>query len=180
MLFLEVSVQQESSFPVAEFAKNFADKRQIIKTAQANLARAQEKQKDYYDRKRSNVTFKAGDMVMLDAKNLKKIGPFEIEAMINDDTPASCTQALNRLVESFRLKPNKIQESPDPESRADPETGSELHIVEALVKKRVYNKQPEWLVKWHGLPEHESTWEKEKNIRHDAHWRDLVQDFKIR
>lgn len=62
----------------------------------------------------------------------------------------------------------------------DEETGSELYIVEALVEKRVYSKQPEWLVKWHGVPEHECTWEKEKNLRHVSHWRDLVQDFKIR
>ena len=39
----------------------------------------------------------------------------------------------------------------------DEETGSELHIVEALVKKRVYNKKNERLVRWHGLPVHECT-----------------------
>lgn len=58
--------------PIPEYARQFADKRQkIIILAQTNLAKAQDKQKDYYERKRSNVTFKAVDMVMLDARHLK-------------------------------------------------------------------------------------------------------------
>ena len=65
------------------------------------MENAQKKQKEYYDRKLSSVTFNAGDMVMLDSRHLnlrhrnngqdatnsklvaKKIGPFKIEKMIN-------------------------------------------------------------------------------------------------
>ena len=197
--------------PVAEYAKKFADRRQkIIKLAQTNLAKAQEKQKNYYDKKRSNVTFTTGDMVMLDAKHLKlrhhnmgtgtsktkllakKIGPFKIETMINSNVARLVLpRSLRKLHPSFNIDllshfvPNPTRFSGRPIPKAvpvilDEETGSELHIVEALVKKRVYNKKNEWLVRWHGLPVHECTWEKEQNIRHVAHWQDLVQDFKIR
>lgn len=86
---------------IVDYARQFEDKRQkIIKLAQTNLAKAQETQKDYNDRKCSNVTFKAGDMIMIDAGHLKlrhhnmgnettktkllakKIGPFQIKGMI--------------------------------------------------------------------------------------------------
>ena len=88
--------------PVAEYVRNFADRRQkIIQLTQTNLGKANEKQKDCYNRKRRNVTCKTGDIVMLDAKQhklrhhnmeigtnktklfTKKIGPFRIETMIN-------------------------------------------------------------------------------------------------
>ena len=84
------------------------------------MAKAQEKQKDYYDRKRSNVTFKTGDMVMLNARHLKlrlynlgveinklkllakKIGPFEIEAMINNNvTKLVLPRNLHKPHQSF-------------------------------------------------------------------------------
>ena len=46
----------------------------------------------------------------------------------------------------------------------DQENGIELRIVVALVKKRVYNEQPDCLDKWHGLSGHEHTWEKETSF----------------
>uniref|UniRef100_A0AAV1UHC2 Chromo domain-containing protein n=1 Tax=Peronospora matthiolae TaxID=2874970 RepID=A0AAV1UHC2_9STRA len=193
---------------ISEYAKKFADRRQkIIEFARKNLESAQKKQKEHYDRKRSSVTFNAGDMVMLDARHLnlrhrnngqdatnsklvaKKIGPFKIKKMINQNVAKlTLPRALLKLHPSFNIDllshfvPNPVRFSSRPVPKAvpvilDEATGDELHIVEALVKKRMVNRQPEWLVRWHGLPEHECTWEKEKNIRHVTHWRDLVKDF---
>ena len=34
----------------------------------------------------------------------------------------------------------------------DEATADELHIVEALVKKPMVSRQPEWDVRWYGLP----------------------------
>ncbi|GMF48732.1 unnamed protein product [Phytophthora fragariaefolia] len=39
----------------------------------------------------------------------------------------------------------------------DEETGEELYIMEKLVEKRTRCRKCHWLVKWHGLPEHETT-----------------------
>ncbi|ETW07659.1 hypothetical protein H310_02122 [Aphanomyces invadans] len=39
----------------------------------------------------------------------------------------------------------------------DDATDDELYIVEKLLKKRTFNRQVEFLVKWHGLPESEAT-----------------------
>ncbi|GMF68895.1 unnamed protein product [Phytophthora fragariaefolia] len=48
----------------------------------------------------------------------------------------------------------------------DEDTGEELYIVEKLLKKPTRCRKRQWLVKWHGLPEHEATWESEAQIRH--------------
>jgi hypothetical protein len=42
----------------------------LIEKARDVLVKAQEEQKRYYDRKRSSVTFKQGDLVILDTRNL--------------------------------------------------------------------------------------------------------------
>ncbi|KAG6614963.1 Retrotransposon protein [Phytophthora cinnamomi] len=90
-------LQSENDVTLAELAKNFAKERQeIVERAQKNLEEAQARQKEYYDRKRRQVVFKRGDLVLLDTKNLplktvnkntelkkaklaaKKVGPFVI------------------------------------------------------------------------------------------------------
>ena len=103
----------------------------------------------------------------------KKIGPFKIERMINQNVAKlTLPRAFIKLHPSFNIDllshfvPNPVRFSSRPVPKAvpviDEATGDEWHIVEALVKKRMVSRQPEWLVRWHGLPEHESTWEKEK------------------
>ncbi|KAF1334741.1 Retroelement pol polyprotein, partial [Globisporangium splendens] len=193
---------------IAEFAKNFAEKRQqVVKLAQENLKQAQERQKKYYDRKRREVEFNAGDLVMLDTKNLplktvaqstslqnaklpaKKVGPFKIDSMVNKNVarlvlppnmkrlhPAFNVELLSHYVEN----PTKFHSRPIPKAAPvilDDETGEALHVVEALLCSKTYNRQRMWLVKWLGYPAHESTWECEKNIRHVSHWNRLLQEF---
>ncbi|KAF1314665.1 Retrotransposon nucleocapsid protein, partial [Globisporangium splendens] len=157
---------------VAEFAKNFAEKRQqIIKLAQENLKQAQERQKKYYDRKRRDVEFEAGNLVVLDTKNLplktvarstslqkaklaaKKVGPFKIDAMVNKNVarlvlppnmkrlhPAFNVELLSHYVEN----PTKFYTRPIPKAVPailDDETGEALHVVEALLRRKVHNRQ---------------------------------------
>ena len=82
--------------PISELASNFAkDSQDLVHKARENLEQAQERQKKYYDSKRTRFTFSVGDLVLLDTKNLplktvnahmelkkakittKKAGPFE-------------------------------------------------------------------------------------------------------
>ena len=108
---------------LTEYAKKFADRRQkIIEFARTNLENAQKKQKEYYDRKRSSVTFKAEGMVMLDARHLnlrhrnngqdttnaklvaKKIGPFKIKRMVNQNVAKlTIPRAFINLQLSFNI-----------------------------------------------------------------------------
>ncbi|KAF1333225.1 polyprotein, partial [Globisporangium splendens] len=193
---------------IAEFAKNFAEKRQqVVKLAQENLKQAQERQKKYYDRKRREVEFNAGDLVMLDTKNLplktvtqstslqkaklaaKKVGPFKIDSMVNKNAARLVLPPnMKRLHPAFNVEllshyvenPTKFHSRPIPKAAPvilDDETGEALHVVEALLRSKTHNRQRMWLVKWLGYPAHESTWDYEKNIRHVSHWNRLLQEF---
>jgi RNase H-like domain found in reverse transcriptase/Integrase zinc binding domain/Chromo (CHRromatin Organisation MOdifier) domain len=201
----------ESQENIVEFAKQFKEARQkIIDMARTHLLKAQKSQKNYYDLKRSNVTFKQGDLVMLDTRRLplahaardidakrcklapRKIGPFEIERMVNDNVaklilPRSM-KALNPtfnvdILSHYVENPERFETRVIPKSSRviiDQDTGEELHVIEKLLKRRQFNRQMEWLVKWHGLPDHESTWELEKKIKKVSHWKVLVDDFQRR
>ncbi|KAG2783467.1 hypothetical protein Pcac1_g6727 [Phytophthora cactorum] len=60
------------------------------------------------------------------------------------------------------------------------EDGEHLHVIKALVKKRFFNRHSWYLVKWHGLPHHENTWERESDIKHESHWKTLLKDLRRR
>ncbi|POM62321.1 Retroelement [Phytophthora palmivora] len=186
---------------LAEFANNSARERQeVVEQPQVNLKHAQERQKEYYDRKRRQEVFKEGDVVLLDTKNLplktvnkntelkkatlaaKKFGRFVIERMMNDNvaklilpvTMKRLNPAFNVALLSHYLTnridfPNRLIPKAAP-INLDDETGEELYINEKLLKQRTRRRKREWLVKRHGLPEHEATWEREANIKHVSHW----------
>ncbi|ETV67545.1 hypothetical protein H257_16276 [Aphanomyces astaci] len=59
-------------------------------------------------------------------------------------------------------------------------TGEEMYIVEKLLKKCQFKRKLEYLVKWHGHPESEATWELMKDIKHVVHFKQLVQDLESR
>jgi hypothetical protein len=86
------------------------------------------------------------------------------------------------LLSHYVTNPQEFEGRPIP--KASPiilnENNEQLHIIERLLRKRQFNRKPEWLVKWHNLPDHESTWELEKNINKVSHWRSLVKDFQNR
>ncbi|KAF1314389.1 Retrotransposon nucleocapsid protein, partial [Globisporangium splendens] len=201
-------VSSDLTVSIAEYAKRFATERQkIVNQARMNLLQAQERQKMYYDRKRRDVQFKAGDLVLLDTKNVplktvnantdlkkaklaaKKIGPFEIEHMINDNVAKLKLQRnmkrLNPtfnidLLSHYRVGTSQFPGRPLPKATPivlDMDTGEELHIVEQMIRPRQFHRQKEWLVKWHGLPSHESIWERERSIKHVSHWNQLLEDF---
>ncbi|POM69885.1 Retrotransposon protein [Phytophthora palmivora] len=158
-------VYSESDGILAEFVKNFArERREVVVHAQDNLKHAQERQKEYYDRKHRQVVFKEGDLILFDTKNLprktvnknteletakladKKIGPFVIERMINanvmmlilPDTTKWLNPSFNKAVSII----------------PDNEAGEELYS-EKLLMRRTRQRKREWLAKWHGSPEHE-------------------------
>ncbi|TYZ60744.1 hypothetical protein PybrP1_004931, partial [[Pythium] brassicae (nom. inval.)] len=140
---------------------------------------AQASQKKYYDEKRRvhQIEFKKGDLVMLDTKRIpfahatqgtesrvaklaaRKVGPFEILRMVNPNVA--------------KLKLPKSMKRMNPTFNVD-------ILQPKLLRKRQVNSKPEWLVKWHGYAEHEATWEREQDIRHVAHWKNLVDDYKRR
>ncbi|KAG6574445.1 Retrotransposon nucleocapsid protein [Phytophthora cinnamomi] len=202
-----VQVQQGLSEYANRF-KDERDK--IIGKAKEHLLKAQASQKKYYDQHRSNVQFKEGDLVMLDTRRIplkhaakdidvkraklaaRKVGPFVIKRMINDNAARLILpRSMKSLNPTFNVdvlshyvsNPDKFETRVLPKASriiTNEDTGEDLHIVEKLLRKRQFNRKIEWLVKWHGLPDHESSWELEKDIKHVSHWKVLVDDFKRR
>uniref|UniRef100_M4BIY5 Chromo domain-containing protein n=1 Tax=Hyaloperonospora arabidopsidis (strain Emoy2) TaxID=559515 RepID=M4BIY5_HYAAE len=78
--------------------------------------------------------------------------------------------------------PDKFLSRPIPKSSklVSDDPSNRLQIVKKLLEKRQFNRQPEWLVQWHGEAKRQATWERERNIRHVFHWKELVVDFKRR
>jgi len=155
------------------------------------------------------IEFKKGDLVMLDTKRIplahatqgtesrvaklaaRKVGPFEILRMINPNVAKlKLPKSMKRMNPTFNVDilqpyvptPDKFMSRPIPKASKIvlAEDNDKLYIVNKLLRKRQVNSKPEWLVKWHGYAEHEATWEREQDIRHVAHWKNLVDDYKRR
>ncbi|KAG2816987.1 hypothetical protein PC112_g13230 [Phytophthora cactorum] len=104
------------------------------------------------------------------------IGPYAILAIQGNVVLLDLPANLKHLSLCFNIDKLKVYTSnPDRfEGRVIPKStpvifdddGAPLHVVEALIKKRIFNRQPEYLVKWHGLPHHENTWERERDVKH--------------
>ena len=192
-----------------EFAYKFAKERQVIITqAKKSMKRAQERQAEYYNKKRSPEEFDKGDWVLLATENLnlfhatnnpkvksrklapRYIGPYCITRKLSRlNYEHQLPKTMPRLHKVFNIEHlkrcpgNPVQFSRRPLRKIAPviidAQGQELHIVEALQKFHVYCKKREFLVKWAGLPESENTWEYESTIKHVSHWQELLKDFKL-
>lgn len=192
-----------------EYASRFAQHRQeVIERARKNLLNAQASQKKFYDKRRADNPFKVGDLALLSTQDLnishataettlrsrkftpRFIGPYTIlELHVNVallDLPAN----LKHLNPRFNIDKLKVYTSnPDRfEGREIPKStpvifdddGEPLHIIETLIQRRIFNRHPEYLVKWHGLPHHENTWERERDIKHVSHWKTLLKELRQR
>lgn len=196
--------------PLVEYAQRFVNERKkLVELARKNLLAAQERQKQYYDKKRREVKFVEGDLVLLSTKNLslriaadgakdkknklaaKRIGPFRISKMLSENVARlELPEKLSRLHPTFNVEllthyvenPTKFKTRPTSKSApiiVDEEAG-EKYVVEKLLEFRQVRRKREWLVKWQSYPEHESTWEPEKEIKHVSHWLRLVEEYENR
>ncbi|GMF30304.1 unnamed protein product [Phytophthora lilii] len=192
-----------------EHASRFVQQRQqVIERARKNLQDAQEAQKKFYDRRRAENPFKVGDLALLSTQDLnishataettlrsrkfvpRFIGPYTIKELHGNVAMLDLPANMKRLSQRFNIdKPKVYNNNPDrfagriiPKSTPVifDEDGEPLHVIEALVKKRVFNRKPEYLVKWHGLPHHENTWECERDIKHVSHWQTLLKELRER
>ncbi|ETP39160.1 hypothetical protein F442_13361, partial [Phytophthora nicotianae P10297] len=192
-----------------EYASRFVQHRpEVIERARKNLLDAQEAQKKFYDRRRAANPFKVGDLALLSTQDLNSshataettlrsrkfiprfIGPYPILELHGNVALLDLPANLKHISPRFNIDKLKVYNS-NPDrfvGRVIPKStpvifdddGETLHVVEALIKKRIFNRQPEYLVKWHGLPHHENTWERERDIKHVSHWQALLKDLRQR
>ena len=169
--------------------------RSSLTDAKTALARAQQRQREYENQSRRDVTYAEGDQVLLSTANLKlrgagparKLlpkfeGPFRVSAVISPvayrlELPP--TMAMHPVFHVSLLKPYRSSEAfpnREPNTRPPPVTalGPDHFVVERLLDVKSVGRGKHskrlFLVKWAGYPLYESTWEPEANLtRLDAY-----------
>ncbi|KAH0609977.1 uncharacterized protein H6S33_012523 [Morchella sextelata] len=187
---MEAEVVNPTSDLYAHFIRGVHD------SALARLTDTREKMGKYYDRKRDeSPNFKIGDMVMLNAANIKtrrstkkldhkKLGPFKIIRLAGK---RACELELPpqvkihnvfhiELLERYRQSsiPGREQRPPTPDE-VDKE-GEVLYEVESIVGSRKSRRGlVEYLVKWRGYSMSDCTYQVMDVMNEDV--LDLVRDF---
>jgi hypothetical protein len=171
--------------------------RSTLVEVDAELHRAQEYQKKYADRHRRDVTFVVGDRVWLNAADInydigahklldKYIGPFAVVQLVSPVAyKLELPPRLSRIHPVFHVSklkkeitdggkfPGRVQVTrPPPADKID---GEDAWYVERIINKRKTKKGAiEYLVKWEGYPEWESTWLPIANVKHA---RDAIHEY---
>ena len=159
-----------------------------VAQAISNLKRAQDKQKDYADRRRREVEFQVGDQVLLSTRNLpvqvaaggsRKLGPLYCGPFtVLEKYTAAYKLKLPphmKIHPIFHVSQLKLYRQPTNETRTyqrpDPiltTAGEEEYEVEEIINHRTRRRGRqvirEYLILWKGYPAHEMTWEPEDNV----------------
>jgi len=173
---------------------NFLDRHSYIwPTAKQNMLKAQSDQKRHADKHRRDEQFAVGDEVLLSTRDLhlaadasqqhraakltgRFIGPLKVTRVINPNAyelelPPQLkihpVQNISKLRHYIR-SPDRFAARPQPLSRPPPEavdaTGDGEYVVERILAERKVGRGKQYLVKWAGYPNEESSWEPRKNL----------------
>jgi hypothetical protein len=164
-----------------EFVKRI---KKIREEAQSALQRAAEDMARFHDVHRGKATsFKVGDKVWLDSRNIKTtrptkklddkwFGPFPIVKVISENAyKLKLTPAFAQVHPVFHITllrkatPDEILERPKP-SHPEPEIdeeGEEAFEVEEVLDSRLYRRKLEYLIKWKGYGPEWNLWVPEED-----------------
>ncbi len=196
------SLMAGSDSPVQSVKEMLAGLASVHKSARDNLLRAQQRQAANADSHRRDVTFVVGDQVLIDAAVLRSdydadrptpklahkwVGPFPVTA-VNRTTVTVTLPANSRAWNVFHVSEVRHYVTPvdsstprPPPDRVDDASGDVHYVVERIIDKRTKGRgrstRVEYLVKWEGYPDHESTWQGLDDLE-DA--MDAVQDYEAR
>jgi transposase InsO family protein len=186
----------KSLVPAAQLS--FDELRSTIELVKDLLRTAQDRMAELANTHRTELTLNIGDQVLLSATNVtadsqsnrpsrklapRYIGPYTIIERVGPvsyklDLPADLP--IHPVFHISRLRPYHDPLSFDPNrevpSRPPPEIVGEEPEYEAehVLDKRTRRRRVEYLIKWVGYPESESTWEP---LSHLHHAMDIVRDF---
>ncbi len=156
---------------------------QALSRAKASLAKAQDRQKHYYDKHRQDVVFSVGQQVLLNTKNIRPeagtvkkllprwIGPFLVADIIGQNAvrlQLPVTWKIHNVFHVQLVKPYKGDGTVQPPPPVDWLGNEPLFTVERLldhrIKKISRRKVTEFLVKWQGYSAEHDSWEPESNL----------------
>lgn len=187
-----------TSVPAAQ--QHYSDIVNNINKIKSNLVKAQQQQQLYANRKRSEIKFKVGDLVMLSSKNIRntegvdklrgkfEYGPFKIIEVINDvnyklDLPSTFRIHNNIHIDRLKLVnsnnddqfPNRNQYQSPPPPIVNENNQNEYEVEKIIDVKYNNNKQPiKYLIKWKGYSSIENSWEPVDNLIKSI---DLIDNF---
>ncbi|XP_018424228.1 PREDICTED: dynein beta chain, flagellar outer arm-like [Nanorana parkeri] len=171
------------SLPTSSLPSNVPSLEDYLSTLQktsgilrSNLEAAQEKQKRYYDTRRTAPpTYHVGDMVWLSARNLRLkvpsrklgrqfVGPFPIEKVINANAVRLTLPPDWKTHPSFHvslLKP--FRPNPFPERRPPPAPPVDIQgevefKVERILDSRKRGSSLQYLIRWRGYGAQDDSW----------------------
>jgi Chromo (CHRromatin Organisation MOdifier) domain len=179
---LGIEPARETKMPsVEDFVKKMLSAR---KEAEAALHRAAEDMARYYDQnRREAVTFKIGDKVWLDGKDIrtdrpskkledKRYGPYKVTEIIGPNSyklKLPATMKVHPVFNAVKLRPYNEhtisgRQLPPPPSPVIISNQPEWE-VEYIKDSRLNRGKLQFLVKWKGYPQEECTWEPEANLQ---------------
>jgi hypothetical protein len=164
------------------------------KTTEKNLEQAAERMKRQHDKHvKPSRQYQPGDRVYLDASKIKTThaskkldakfhGPFKVISAVGKsayklELPPGW--GIHDVFHESKLKPAHEPQFPkqkETRPRPPPEIvdGNEEHEVEEVQGVRNKQGKKQFLVKWKGLPQEESSWEPEENLKNA---RGAIRDF---
>jgi hypothetical protein len=169
-----------------------------VSIAKNNLLSAQQRQAYYANQHRREVVFEVGDEVMLSTVNFRNmnpsrtvklmpryIGPLKIKKVVSSVAYELELPPTLRIHPVFHVSKLKLYRNDDRYEREQVMRpapvlvdGEQEYEVERILDRRERRQgrgiRVEYLVKWLGYPEYESTWERESNL---TNAQELVQEF---
>jgi transposase InsO family protein len=179
----------------SESANEFRDRMaNSMEEAKAALEKAKAEYTQYYNRRREPApTFDPGDMVFVDASDIRttrpskkldhlRYGPYKVLAKVG---PAAyklkLPYSMRRLhpvfpVVKLTLSPPDPIEGREHPTHPDPEIvdGEEEYEVEEILNSRIRWRRVEYKVRWQGYGPEDDTWQRWKDL---AHAEDKVRAF---
>jgi hypothetical protein len=202
---LEPLRAHDSAADLVPAATNFVQRHAYLwAAARDNLLKAQADQKRHADQHRRDERYSVGDEVLLSTRDLQLaadagakraakltarfVGPFAVTRVINDNAyelelppqlrihPVQNVSKLRRYVRS----PARFAGRPVPQDRPPPDcvdpAGGEVYVVERLLAQRRSGRRTEYLVKWEGYPNEDSSWVPRAHLNAP----DLLAEFEAR
>jgi hypothetical protein len=193
--FLNLATASSPSQSAEEFLRRVQN---AVKIARDCMARAQDYQARYANRRRREEVFKVGDKVLLSGSHVRAafqakqpskklshrwLGPYCVKEVISKvayklDLPDNMkvhpvfhVSTLKRYKENPPEFDGRLASPPPPPVTID---DHEEYEVERIMDKRKVRNTTQYLVKWAGYPEYDATWEPAKHL---AHCPDIVKDF---
>ena len=109
-----------------------------------------------------------------------KTGPFNIEKQLGPVTfklELPDNIKIHPVFHAALLEPAYTTEPSRPNPETHPDTEEPEYEVEEIRARRQRRRKQQYLIKWKGYPDHESTWEPVRNL---SHCQDLLHQYQQR